>query len=97
MESTSKYYIPVLNLLQDTILITIVNPKWVKKDVKGNKDDIKDSKWIGDFFRLVLVPGSYIPDKPIRILREYTRYRSKLISCKSSEKIVFKMPSQFAM
>jgi hypothetical protein len=56
------------------------------KAVKGNKDDKKDSKWIGDLFRLGLVPGSYIPPKPIRVLREYTRYRSKLISCKSSEK-----------
>jgi len=35
---------------------------------------------------LGLVPGSYIPVKPIRILREYTRYRYKLVSCKSSEK-----------
>jgi hypothetical protein len=56
------------------------------KAVKGNKDDKKDSKWIGDLFRLGLVPGSYIPEKPIRILREYTRYRSKLVSCRSSEK-----------
>src|SRR5665647_761862 len=55
MESTGKYYVPVLNLLEDLI-------------------------------RLGLVPGSYIPDKPIRILREYTRYRSKLVSCQSSEK-----------
>jgi hypothetical protein len=71
--------------LEDTIRITVANPKWVKA-VKGNKDDVKDSKWIGDLFRLGLVPGSYIPPKPIRILREYTRYRSKLVSCKSSEK-----------
>lgn len=85
MESTGKYWVPVYNLLEDTIRITVANPKWVKA-VKGNKDDKKDSKWIGDLFRLGLVPGSYIPDKPIRILREYTRYRSKLISCKSSEK-----------
>ncbi|MGB4437814.1 MAG: IS110 family transposase [Sedimentibacter sp.] len=85
MESTGKYWIPVFNLLEDTIRITIANPKWVKA-IKGNKDDTKDSKWIGDLFRLGLVPGSYIPDKPIRILREYTRYRSKLVSCKSSEK-----------
>ncbi len=85
MESTGKYWVPVYNLLEDTIRITIANPKWVKA-VKGNKDDTKDSKWIGDLFRLGLVPGSYIPDKPIRILREYTRYRSKLVSCKSSEK-----------
>ncbi len=85
MESTGKYWVPVYNLLEDTIRITIANPKWVKA-VKGNKDDTKDSKWIGELFRLGLVPGSYIPDKPIRILREYTRYRSKLVSCKSSEK-----------
>jgi len=71
--------------LEDTIRITVANPKWVKA-VKGNKDDTKDSKWIGDLFRLGLVPGSYIPEKPIRVLREYTRYRYKLVSCKSSEK-----------
>ena len=85
MESTGKYWVPVYNLLEDTIRITIANPKWVKA-VKGNKDDVKDSKWIGELFRLGMVPGSYIPEKPIRILREYTRYRSKLVSCKSSEK-----------
>jgi len=85
MESTGKYWVPIYNLLEDTIRITVANPKWVKA-VKGNKDDKKDSKWIGDLFRLGLVPGSYIPKKPIRILREYTRYRSKLISCRSSEK-----------
>jgi len=85
MESTGKYWVPVYNLLEDSIRITIANPKWVKA-VKGNKGDIKDSKWIGDLFRLGLVPGSFIPAKPIRILREYTRYRSKLVSCKSSEK-----------
>jgi transposase len=85
MESTGKYWIPIHNLLEDAIRITVANPKWVKA-VKGNKDDTKDSKWIGDLFRLGLVPGSYIPEKPIRILREYTRYRYKLVSCKSSEK-----------
>jgi len=47
---------------------------------------VKDSKWIGDLFRLGLVPGSFIPSKEIRILREFTRYRSKLVSMKSSEK-----------
>ena len=85
MESTGKYWVPVFNLLEDSINVTVANPKWVKA-VKGNKDDIKDSKWIGDLFRLGLVPGSFIPKKSIRILREYTRYRFKLVSCKSSEK-----------
>ena len=85
MESTGKYWIPVFNLLEDELNVTIANPKWVKA-VKGNKDDTKDSKWIGDLFRMGLVPGSYIPCKPIRILREFTRYRYKLTSCRSSEK-----------
>ena len=85
MESTGKYWVPVFNLLEDKINVVIANPKWVKA-VKGNKDDTKDSKWIGDLFRLGLVKGSYIPCKIVRILREYTRYRYKLVSCRSSEK-----------
>ena len=85
MESTGKYWVPVFNLLEDSINVTIANPKWVKT-IKGNKDDAKDSKWIGDLFRIGLVPGSFIPSRDIRILREYTRYRFKLVSCKSSEK-----------
>ena len=86
MESTGKYWVPVFNVLElRGLRITVANPKWVRA-VKGNKDDVKDSKWIGDLFRLGLVPGSFIPSKKIRILREFTRYRSKLVSMKSSEK-----------
>jgi transposase len=85
MESTGKYWIPVFNLLEDSINVTVANPKWVKA-VKGSKDDAKDSKWIGDLFRLGMVPGSFIPSKGIRVLREFTRYRSKLTSNKSGEK-----------
>jgi transposase len=85
MESTGKYWVPIYNLLEDRIHVVVASPKWVKA-VKGNKDDTRDSKWIGDLFRLGLVPGSYIPEKPIRVLREYTRYRTKLIGCRSSEK-----------
>ena len=85
MESTGKYWIPVSNLLEDCVNVTIANPKWVRT-VKGDKDDDKDSRWIGNMFRIGLVPGSFIPCKDIRILREYTRYRFKLVSCKSSEK-----------
>ena len=85
MESTGKYWVPVWNVLEDSVHVVIANPKWVSA-VKGNKDDKKDSKWIGNLFRMGLVPGSYIPGKDIRILREFTRYRSKLVSMRSSEK-----------
>lgn len=88
MESTGKYWIPVWNVLEDSIHVVIANPKWVSA-VKGNKDDKKDSKWIGELFRMGLVPGSYIPEKTIRVLREFTRYRSKLVSMRSGEKCRF--------
>ena len=86
MESTGKYWVPVFIILETRgIRVVIANPKWVKA-VKGNKDDTKDSKWIGDLFRIGLVKSSFIPDKNIRILREFTRYRYKLMSMRSSEK-----------
>ena len=85
MESTGKYWVPIWNVLEDSCHVVIANPKWVSA-VKGNKDDKKDSKWIGNLFRMDLVPSSYIPSKDIRILREFTRYRSKLVSMRSSEK-----------
>lgn len=81
MKSTGKYWVPVFNLLEDEINVTIANPKWIKA-IKDNKD----SKWIRDLFRLRLVKGSYVPCKAICILREYTRYRYKLVSYRSSEK-----------
>jgi transposase len=86
MESTGKYWVPVFNNMEKRgIRVVIANPKWVKV-VKGNKDDTKDSKRIGDLFRIGLVKSSFIPDMDIRILREFTRYRYKLVSMKSSEK-----------
>lgn len=85
MESTGKYWVPVSNLLEGELNVTIANPKWVRA-VKGNKDDKKDSKWIAELFRMGLVSGSFIPPKDIRVLREFTRYRTRLVSQRSSEK-----------
>ena len=91
IESTGKYWIPAFNILEKRgVRVIIANPKWVKA-VKGNKDDTKDSKWIGDLFRFGLVNSSFIPDKVIRILRELTRYRYKLISMRSREKYRFQI------
>ena len=85
MESTGKYWIPVYNILEKDLRVVIVNPKWVRS-IKGNKDDVKDSKWIGELFCFGIARASFIPPKPIRILREFTRYRSKLVANRSSEK-----------
>ena len=86
MESTGKYYVPLYNALEDHISnVVVANPKWVKA-IKGEKDDNKDAKWIADLFKFGIVRSSYIPEKNIRILREFTRYQFKLVNIRSSEK-----------
>ena len=52
MESTGKYWVPIFNLLEDTIHVTIANPKWVKA-VKGNKDDTRIPNGSATFSALV--------------------------------------------
>ena len=84
----STFYKGLLEFKQWLLDNNCANPKWVSA-VKGSKDDKKDSKWIGDLFRMGLVPSSYIPEKDIRVLREFTRYRSKLVSMRSGEKCRF--------
>ena len=85
MESTGKYWIPVWNVLESKIKLTLAHPKYTKA-IKGKKTDKKDSKWISDLFKHDLIPGSFIPPKDIRMLRELSRYRYKLTYIKVSEK-----------
>jgi transposase len=83
--TTGKYWIPVYNILEPSCRITLAHPKYVKA-IRGKKTDKKDSIWIADLHKHGLVPGSFIPPADIRALRDLMRYRSKLVSFKSSEK-----------
>ena len=85
MESTGKYWIPVYNVLENDCTIVLAHPKYVKA-IRGKKTDKKDAKWIADLFKFGIVRSSYIPEKDIRILREFTRYQYKLVNIRSSEK-----------
>ena len=86
MESTGKYWIPVFNLLEDEINVTIANPKWVKA-VKGNKDDTKDSKWIGDLFRKALRPSEYHWMHKSKIPLDHLPYYPAPGHCRSASSI----------
>ncbi|AUJ25893.1 Transposase IS116/IS110/IS902 family protein [Virgibacillus dokdonensis] len=85
MESTGKYWIPVVNVLEDSCNITLAHPKYVKA-IRGKKTDKKDAKWIADLFKHDLVAGSFMPPLAIRQLRDLMRYRFKLTNFTSSEK-----------
>jgi len=85
MESTGKYWIPVYNVLEHCCNITLANPGFVR-NILGKKTDKRDSVWLANLHKHGLVPGSYIPSKQIRELRDLFRYRYKLVSFSSSEK-----------
>ena len=53
--------------------------------VPGHKTDVKDSEWLADLLRHGLLQASFIPPKPIRELRELTRYRKTLVQERNQE------------
>lgn len=85
MESTGVYWKPVYNIIESDFEILLVNARHIK-NVPGQKTDKKDSKWITKLLLSGLLKGSFIPPKPIRELRDLTRYKRKVIEQISSEK-----------
>lgn len=84
LESTGVYWKPVFNILEDSMQIVLANARHIK-NVPGRKTDVKDCEWIAQLLRHGLIKGSFIPPRPIRELRDLTRYRRKLIQQRSSE------------
>jgi len=84
VESTGVYWKPLFNVLEDAIEVVLANARHIK-NVPGRKTDVKDCEWLAQLLRHGLVKGSFIPPKPIRQLRDLTRYRQKLVQQRSSE------------
>lgn len=84
MESTGVYWKPVWNLLEDRFTLLLVNAQHVKA-VPGRKTDVKDAEWLADLLRHGLLQASFVPDRPVRELREVTRYRTSLVRERSAE------------
>jgi transposase len=84
LESTGVFWHPVYNLLEEGRSIVLVNPQHMKA-VPGRKTDVKDSEWLADLLRHGLLKASFIPPKPIRELRELTRYRKTLVQERTQE------------
>jgi transposase len=78
MESTGVFWKPIYNLLEDGFTVLLVNAAHIKR-VPGRKTEVTDCEWIADLLAHGLLKGSFIPPKPIRELRDLTRYRKSLI------------------
>jgi transposase len=78
MESTGAYWKPIYYLLEDDFECWLLNARHLR-NVPGRKTDVKDSEWIAQLVEHGLVRPSLVPPKPIRELRDLTRYRKTII------------------
>jgi transposase len=84
MEATGVYWRPVWAILEDRFELMLVNARQVKQ-VPGRKTDIKDAEWLCQLLEAGLLKASFVPPKPIRTLRNLTRYRKAQISDRQRE------------
>lgn len=74
MEATGVYWKPVFYVLEEELECWLLNARHMH-NVPGRKTDMADSDWICRLVRFGLVRPSFVPPKPIRELRNLTRYR----------------------
>jgi transposase len=84
MEATGVYWKPVWAVLEDEFECLLVNARHVKQ-VPGRKTDVKDAEWLCQLAEAGLLKASFVPPKPIRALRNLTRYRKTQIQERARE------------
>ncbi len=78
MESTGVLWRPIYNVLEDQFELILANAHEIKA-LPGRKTDVRDCEWIADLLRHGLIRPSFIPAKPVRVLRDLMRYRKSLV------------------
>lgn len=84
MEATSVYWKPVWAILEDDFELLLVNARHVK-NLPGRKTDVKDAEWLCQLLEAGLLRASFVPPKPIRQLRQLTRYRKAQVKERQRE------------
>lgn len=84
MEATGVYWKPIWAVLEDQFECLLVNARHVKQ-VPGRKTDVKDAEWLCQLAEAGLLRASFVPPKPIRALRNLTRYRKTQIQERARE------------
>src|SRR5438128_704286 len=84
MESTGVYWKPIYYVLEDALECWLLNARHLR-NVPGRKTDVADAAWICQLVEHGLVRPSFVPPKPIRELRNLTRYRKAQIEERTRE------------
>jgi transposase len=78
MEATGVYWKAPWAILEDEFECMLVNARHVKQ-VPGRKTDVADAAWLCQLAEAGLLKANFVPPKPIRRLRNLTRYRKTQI------------------
>lgn len=84
MEATGVYWKPVYYVLEESFGCWLLNARHMH-NVPGRKTDMADAAWIAQLTAYGLVRPSFVPPKPIRELRNLTRYRKAQIDERGRE------------
>ena len=84
MEASGVYWKPPWAILEDEFECLLVNARHVKQ-VPGRKTDVSDAAWLCQLLEAGLLSASFVPPKPIRTLRNLTRYRKAQIGERQRE------------
>ena len=84
MEATGVYWKPVWYVLEGDFDLMLVNARHVTQ-VPGRKTDVSDASWLCQLGEAGLLRASFVPEKPIRDLRQLTRYRRARIAERQRE------------
>jgi Transposase and inactivated derivatives len=87
MEATSDYWKPVFYLLEAHGLDPwLVNARDVKHLPGRPKTDVLDAVWLCKVAERQMLRPSFVPPRPLRQLRDLTRYRIDLVGTRTAEK-----------
>lgn len=86
MESTGVYWRPIYEVIEQNSKyyenMIVVNANHMR-NLPGRKSDVKDAEWIATLLRHGLLEASFVPDRIIRSLREYSRLHKSFVEEKS--------------
>ncbi|HEU0250773.1 MAG TPA: IS110 family transposase [Solirubrobacteraceae bacterium] len=84
MEATGVYWKAPWAILEEDFELILVNARHVKQ-VPGRKTDVSDAAWLCQLAEAGLLRASLVPPKPVRDLRDLTRYRKAQIRDRQRE------------
>ena len=86
MESTGVYWRPIYEAIEEQSprydCMMVVNAHHMR-NLPGRKSDVKDAEWIATLMRHGLLENSFVPERIIRDIREFSRLRRTIVQEKS--------------